>query len=324
MKKIVNEKLSIAIPTYNEEHDLEVCLNAIASQNYPKKLIEVLIIDNYSSDKTIEVAKSFSGKINIKILKNKIKDAEVSKMIGFNSADGEFFMYLDADMKFSDNQFIKKMLFPFKDNKGIVGNFVGFKVNKSHPSLTRTLSYDEFQRDPIFKFFTIGIKDILVKKNKNYWLCECSKEEVPPQGLMIYRRELILDYAKTQKQLIDNEIPAVLVEMGFSYFAFIPDTGVEHLLLRNLKELWKKRIRNLQRTYYPNVIQRKFKWINWKKDWIKIGIWLIYTHFFIFPIANAVYKSFKYRDICFLNEPMLNLVSTYSIIYGVISNTLNK
>ncbi|MBI2629027.1 glycosyltransferase family 2 protein [Candidatus Pacearchaeota archaeon] len=320
--KIKKGLLSIAIPTYNEEKDIGKCLESISIQDYPKKLIEVIIIDNYSSDNTIKIAKDFSKFINVKVLMNKIKDAEVSKKIGFDNSNGEFFMYLDADMRLNDKRFIKKMLFPFEDNKKIAGNFVKFTVNKSHPPLTRTLSYDEFQRDPIFRFFTIGINNIVKEKKEGYLLCYCDINHIPPQGLMIYRKYLISDYIKNKKQLIDNEIPAVLIEMGYRHFAFVPDTGVEHLILRSLKELWRKRIRNLRRTYYPNINERKFRWINWKKDWPKIGLWLIYTHILIFPVINGIYKSIKNKDFCFLNEPLLNLVSTYSIIYGVISSKL--
>ncbi len=314
-------KLTIAIPTYNEEKDIKECLNSISAQNCKKDLFEVIIIDNYSEDNTPEIANSFSKKINIRLYKNKIKDAEVSKKLAFEKAKGELFMYLDADMRFSSPDFITKMLFPFQDDKRIAGNFVQFVVNKSHPTLTRVLSYDEFQRDPIFKFFTLGIKEILEEKKEFYWLCKCSPEKVPPQGLMIYKKALIKDYAKTQSQLIDNEIPAVLISQGENYFAFVPSVGVEHLLLRSLKELWKKRIRNLKRTYFPNVQERKFKWLNWKKDFPKVGIWLLYTHSPL-PLLNSITKMLKYKDSCFLAEPLLNLVSTYSIIYGVLSNRL--
>lgn len=315
---------SIVIPTYNESKDLGECLKAIAKQNYSKDKFEVIIVDNYSKDNTIKIAKSFSKKINLKILMNPIKDAEVSKMLGFKNAKGKFFMYLDADMRFSDENFIKKMLFPFSDNQKIVGIFVRFLVNKKHPPLTRTLSYDEWQRDPIFKFFTLGVKDLFYKKEDNYYLCKCYKNKVSPQGLMIYRKELLNEYSKNKKQLIDNEIPAFLVSQGYHDFAFVPDTGVYHLLLRNLKELSHKRIRNLERTYYPNKEKRLFKWINWKKDWPKVGIWLLYTHSIVLPIISAIIKALKHKDLCFLNEPILNLVSTYSIIYGVLKNSKNE
>ena len=156
--------LTITIQTYNEERDIGNCLKSIEVQNYPKGKFEVIIVDNYSNDRTLEIVKEFSKKINIRVLKNKIKDAESSKLIGYRNSKGEFFMYLDADMRIVTKDFIKKMLFPFEDDKRIAGNFVRFIVKKNHPSLTRTLSYDEFQRDPIFKFFTIGINKVVKKK----------------------------------------------------------------------------------------------------------------------------------------------------------------
>ena len=315
-------KLSIVIPTYNESRDLRACLSSIQNQKCPHELFEVIIVDNFSNDDTLDIAGEFSKKIEISILKNKIKDAEVSKMIGFIKSRGEFFMYLDADMKFTNENFVEKMLFPFSDDERIAGNFVRFIVKKSQPVLTRVLSYDEFQRDPIFKFFTIGIKDVMKENRKNYWLCECTPKKIPPQGLMIYKKRLIEEYVKDKKQLVDNEIPAVLVEQGNNYFAYVPDTGVEHMLLRSLKELGHKRIRNLNRTYFPNESTRKYKWINWKKDFTKMCLWMIYTNSFVLPIVNSIVKTIKYRDICFLAEPALNLVSTYSIIYGVLKNKL--
>ncbi len=316
MEKI---ELSIVIPAYNEEKDIEDCLNSIASQDYSGFLFEVIIVDNYSTDNTVKLAKSFSNKINIKIIKNRIKDAEVSKKIGYDNAKGKYFMYLDADMRFADKDFIKKMLFPFKDDKKIAGNFVRFRLNRNHPPLTRAFSYDEFQRDPILRFFTVGIKDVVVEKKQDYWLCKCKINNIPPQGLMVYKKDLIKDYIKDKKQLIDNEIPAVLVENGFYYFAYVHSTGVEHLLLRSLPELWHKRIRNLRRTYYSNIETRKFRWLNFKKDWPKAMLWMIYTNSIVLPVISALYKTIKYKDTCFLSEPMLNIVSTYSMVYGVLA-----
>lgn len=317
-------KLSIVIPALNEEKDIVGCLESIARQDVQKSLFEVIVVDNYSSDNTVKIANSFKKRINLRVLKNKIMHGESSKKVGFCSSRGELFMYLDADMRFADSQFIRKMLLPFKLDERICGNFVNFKVNPSQPALTRTLSYDEFQRDPIFKFFTLGIEDIVKKKNKNFWLCYCAPGRVPPQGLMIYKRKLIMDYIKDKPLLLDNEIPAVLVDKGQHYFAFVPSTGVEHLLLRSLKELWKKRVRNLERVYYPNVSFRKFKWINWKKDWPKVMLWMIYTNSLFLPEINALIKTIKHRDVCFLNEPALNLISTYAIIFGVLSNLRRK
>lgn len=318
----MTKQFTIVIPTFNEAHDIGECLDSIAKQTYDKKKFEVIIVDNYSTDKTVEIAKKYSKKIDLKIIFNKIKDAEVSKMKGFREAKGEYFMYMDADMAFSDQYFIEKMTLPLRSDKEIAGVFVRFLVNPKHPPLTRTLSYDPWQRDPIFRFFTASPNNIIVQNNKNYFICKVTKDKIPPQGLMIYRNKIIENYVKDKKQLIDNDIPVAIFNEGYDKFAYVPQTGIYHKLLRTLKELSKKRIRNLRRTYFPNQENRLFKWINWSKDWPKVGIWLLYTHS-PFPFISAIYKAIKHRDICLLNEPAINIVSTYSIIWAVLINAKN-
>ncbi|MDO8845976.1 MAG: glycosyltransferase family 2 protein [Methylicorpusculum sp.] len=55
-------KVSICIPTYNGEHYLEETLNAVLNQSYTN--FEVIIVDDQSSDNTLEIVKSFSEKDN--------------------------------------------------------------------------------------------------------------------------------------------------------------------------------------------------------------------------------------------------------------------
>jgi len=314
MKKNEFPKVSICMPVYNEENDLKnISLPSIVGQDYPRDKIEIILVDDYSTDKTVEVAKSF-GAI---ILKNGSKDNETGRNIGYKKASGELFMCLDADMAFATKDFLKKMVKPFIDDKRIAGNFVCFKPNAKQPSLTRCVSYDPFQRDPIYKILTIGPEKIIKKEMDGWYLCKCDKKTIPPQGCMLYRKELVKDYSDTHVQLTDNEIPAHLVYSGHKYFAFVPSTGIEHWLIRSYKELWFKRTRNI-RIYSEIADKRRFKWFELKKDWPKAAIWIIYTNSFIFPIINAIYKSFKYKDLALLNEPMVNLVSTYAIIYSTI------
>ena len=57
--------ISVVIPAYNEEESLPNTLDALVSQEtrYP---YEVVLIDNNSTDKTADIAKSYRHKINIK------------------------------------------------------------------------------------------------------------------------------------------------------------------------------------------------------------------------------------------------------------------
>jgi len=57
----MKELISINIPTYNSEKTLRKCLETVKSQTY--KNMEIIIIDSYSKDKTLGIAKKYDCKI---------------------------------------------------------------------------------------------------------------------------------------------------------------------------------------------------------------------------------------------------------------------
>ena len=68
--------ISIVIPTYNEEINIERCLSSIIRQNYPSQKIELIVVDDDSTDNTINIAKKFGAKI----LHNGKKNIEIGKI----------------------------------------------------------------------------------------------------------------------------------------------------------------------------------------------------------------------------------------------------
>jgi predicted O-linked N-acetylglucosamine transferase (SPINDLY family)/GT2 family glycosyltransferase len=65
-KKISLPLVSVCIPTYNGEQFLEETLNTVLNQTYPN--LEIIISDDNSNDRTIEIAKSFKDKFNCSFL----------------------------------------------------------------------------------------------------------------------------------------------------------------------------------------------------------------------------------------------------------------
>lgn len=53
-------KVSVLIAARNEEHIIGRCLKAVLAQNYPANLLEVIVIDDHSTDRTAEVVASFA------------------------------------------------------------------------------------------------------------------------------------------------------------------------------------------------------------------------------------------------------------------------
>lgn len=60
--------ISVIIPARNEEKNISNCISSIINQIYPENLFEIIVIDDHSTDRTVEIAVSF-GKDNIRVIK---------------------------------------------------------------------------------------------------------------------------------------------------------------------------------------------------------------------------------------------------------------
>ncbi len=59
--------LSVIIPARNEEHNIESCLQSILQNNYPTHLLEIIVVDDHSTDGTAEMVKKYASQ-NVKII----------------------------------------------------------------------------------------------------------------------------------------------------------------------------------------------------------------------------------------------------------------
>ena len=84
-------KISIIIPAYNEEKYLEETLKCVLNQDYPD--FEIIVVDNNSTDRTSEIAKSFG----VKVFLEKNKGTGWAREKGRLEANGEVLAFLDAD-----------------------------------------------------------------------------------------------------------------------------------------------------------------------------------------------------------------------------------
>ena len=106
MKRSKKILLSIIIPTHNEEQDIQNCLKSLQSQLF--KDFEIIIVDDGSTDKTIEILKTFP---DVKIIKGQHKGPGFSRNLGAKEAKGEILIFVDADMTF-DKSYLKNLTAP--------------------------------------------------------------------------------------------------------------------------------------------------------------------------------------------------------------------
>ncbi|MBU4481210.1 glycosyltransferase, partial [Patescibacteria group bacterium] len=98
----MNPLVSIVITTKNEERNIANCLGSILRQTYFCDKIEIIVVDNNSTDKTKDLVESFkvkSYKAGCKIkFFNKGPERSAQRNFGVAQAQGEYILYLDADM----------------------------------------------------------------------------------------------------------------------------------------------------------------------------------------------------------------------------------
>ena len=84
---------SLIIPTFNSEKTIEHCLNSV-KKIYDENKIEVIVCDNLSSDRTLELAKKFP----FKLIQNKKKQsASSTRNLGAINSSYENLIFLDSD-----------------------------------------------------------------------------------------------------------------------------------------------------------------------------------------------------------------------------------
>lgn len=94
--------LSIIIPVYNKELYLKRCIDSIINQTY--KELDIVIINDGSTDNSLEILKEYENKDNrIKLINKQNGGVASARNAGIKSATGNYITFIDADDKIDSN-----------------------------------------------------------------------------------------------------------------------------------------------------------------------------------------------------------------------------
>lgn len=88
--------ISVIITTKNEEANIQKCIESINEQIYSLGKIEIILVDNNSTDKTVAIANRYTDKVY-----NHSPERSAQRNYGVKQAVGKYILYLDADMVLS-------------------------------------------------------------------------------------------------------------------------------------------------------------------------------------------------------------------------------
>ena len=167
-----DSKLSIIIPCFNEEKYIGNLLNELLIEVNP---YEIIVIDDSSSDNSVDIINSIEDK-RIKLIQNKKNSGKGHSIVqGFNHAEGEIILIQDADPEYSPKD-INFLLKPFLETDAdfVIGTRFQTKYR-------RKIGY--FYHTVFNKLITFLVN---FKSNTNFTDIEC--------GYKAFKKELLNDF----------------------------------------------------------------------------------------------------------------------------------
>ena len=141
----MNKLISIIIPIYNCEKYLRTCLESVINQTY--KNIEIILVNDGSTDKSLDVCNEYSNKDSrIKIINNTNHGVSYSRNIGIKSSTGSYIMFVDAD-DWLDLKMVEILYRNINNSDLCVCSYISVFNNNSIPkiyNITKNNSYMQF------------------------------------------------------------------------------------------------------------------------------------------------------------------------------------
>ena len=131
-------KITAIIPTLNEEIHIADAIKSVSFAD------EIIVIDSYSTDKTLEIAE----KLHVKIIKRKFDDFSSQKNFAIDQATHSWIYILDADERVTP-EVEKEILEAVKKPN----DFVGFYVKRAFYFAQQKINYCGWQRDKVVRLF---------------------------------------------------------------------------------------------------------------------------------------------------------------------------
>ena len=233
-------EISVAVCTYNRSDVLPKCLESLVNQSVGTEHLEVLIIDNNSTDDTKKIATDFCEKHNIfRYIFEEKQGLSHARNRAIAEAKGEYLAYIDDDA-IADKDWIEKIESVIQNNKDITafGGPIYPWYNKEKPKWFK----DEFATHSYGK--------------QHFQLNEQNR----PFGLsgsnMIFKKEILnkyngfsTEYGMTGDKIAFGEESFLFNKMlkNSENIQYFPDIKVSHLVSEknySLKDAFKRSIQN--------------------------------------------------------------------------------
>ena len=287
------------IPTLNCARTLEACLASIASQDYPRELVEIIIADGGSTDGTLDVARGYTKRI----YPNPLKTGEAGKAVALKHASGELVALIDSDNILPSSDWVGRMVSPFDDPEIVAAEPIEYTYRPTDPAATRYFSLLGMN-DPLCLFLgnydryshVSGRWTEIPRESEvdagSYLKVAFRPENMPTIGAngFVGRREIVAEIAAGD-YYFDIDVAA---QMASGYHFAKVKTGIVHLFAPNLRTFARKqrrRMRDFQ--YYRSAGARSYTWTDTRRTHGVLKF--VLSCLLVFPLVAQAVAGYRRR-----------------------------
>lgn len=190
--------VTIIVPNYNKGKYIKECINSVISQTF--KNWELIIIDDHSTDGSVDLIDNFLFNKNIKIFKlKKNKGPSFCRNFGMRISNSKYIAFLDSDDYWTADKLSKQISFMEKNNYQI--SYTDYKsIFENNKKEKITNIKDKFDFNSFLTNSSINTSTLMLKKNiigtlkfKNLDLLEdyIFKCELLKKGFVAYKLNII-------------------------------------------------------------------------------------------------------------------------------------
>lgn len=225
-------KISVIIPVYNCNLSIQLSISSIQNQIF--KDFEIILVNDFSSDNSLEIIRKLQKKDKrIKIINNKKnKGTLFSRCIGVLKSKGKYIIPLDNDDLFMEENLFEKIYDKAEKNNYDIIEFKSFTINNYKPNI-KDIEESCFNHHPnnlILHQPELGIFPI--SRNNKYWMndfwiwAKCIKSKIYKESINALGEKKYSIY-----NCWTEDISIVFIIFNFSNsYIFLNLYGIFHLL----------------------------------------------------------------------------------------------
>ena len=246
--------VSIVVPAYNEGKNIIATLESLTKLNYQKNKLEIIVVNDGSTDNTNDIVADFIDKnrySNIKLINKKNGGKGSALNDGLAIAKGEFFVCLDADSIVTKDALVK--ILPHFTEESIAVVLPLLKVAKPK-NLWQKMQWLEY-------IINLFYKRLISRLNCVH---------VAPGPFSVYRRDVLKRIGGFDENNITEDLEITLRLQSKNYkIVQLLDAEVFTLAPKTFKELYKQR----KRWYKGSILNAfKYKYMIFNKKYGDFGI----------------------------------------------------